>query len=149
MGRYDDIDPQDIDPDTGRPYGNYSSPSLDTSFHDGEMDDDPPTEAERLREALRQWKCDACGGSGKYLNRWMDDKYWPPKPREELVECTRCKGSGLHPTAAAALGDAKPTGPTYTEDGDVLCSDPRGHAWVVSDENENYCYCERCGVAEY
>lgn len=36
--RYSDIDPMDIDPDTGRPYANYSSPSLDTSFHDAEMD---------------------------------------------------------------------------------------------------------------
>ena len=35
---YYDIDPQDIDPDTGRPYSNYSSPALDTSFHDGEME---------------------------------------------------------------------------------------------------------------
>jgi hypothetical protein len=43
--RYDDIDPQDIDPDTGRPYSNYSSPSLDASFHDHEMDvDDPETQ---------------------------------------------------------------------------------------------------------
>ncbi len=32
-----DIDPQDIDPDTDQPYAGYSSPSLDTSFHDGEM----------------------------------------------------------------------------------------------------------------
>lgn len=37
---YSDFDPQDIDPETGRPYSNYSSPSLDTSFHDGEMDID-------------------------------------------------------------------------------------------------------------
>ncbi len=37
---YHDIDPQDIDPDTGRPYSNYSSPSLDTTFHDIEMDVD-------------------------------------------------------------------------------------------------------------
>ena len=29
------------------------------------------------------------------------------------------------------------------------CSDPRGHRFVVSDEDENYCYCERCGVCEY
>lgn len=43
MSRYDDIDPQDLDPRTGAPYRNYSSPSLDTSFHDGEMavDDEP------------------------------------------------------------------------------------------------------------
>lgn len=40
---YNDIDPMDIDPETGRPYSNYSSPSIDTSFHDGEMDvDDVP-----------------------------------------------------------------------------------------------------------
>lgn len=45
MNRYWDIDPQDIDPDTGRPYSNYSSPSLDTSFHDHEMDvDDDPAD---------------------------------------------------------------------------------------------------------
>lgn len=45
MGRYDDIDPMDIDPETNRPYSNYSSPSLDTSFHDWEMagEDEPET----------------------------------------------------------------------------------------------------------
>lgn len=42
--RYDDIDPMDIDPETNRPYSNYSSPSLDTSFHDAEMDVDEPEE---------------------------------------------------------------------------------------------------------
>lgn len=36
--RYSDIDPMDLDPDTGRPYANYSSPSLDTSLHDAEME---------------------------------------------------------------------------------------------------------------
>jgi hypothetical protein len=41
VNRYADIDPMDIDPDTGRPYANYSSPALDTSFHDNEMDVDP------------------------------------------------------------------------------------------------------------
>lgn len=35
---YWDVDPSDIDPETGRPYSNYSSPSLDSSFHDHEMD---------------------------------------------------------------------------------------------------------------
>lgn len=39
-----DIHPNDLDPETGRPYAGYSSPSLDTSFHDGEMAvDDAPT----------------------------------------------------------------------------------------------------------
>lgn len=40
MARYDDIHPDHIDPETGAPYAGYSSPSLDTSFHDGELDDD-------------------------------------------------------------------------------------------------------------
>lgn len=35
--RYSDIDPMDIDPETGRPYAGYSSPSLDDSFHEREM----------------------------------------------------------------------------------------------------------------
>lgn len=39
MSRYSYIDPQDIDPATGRPYSNYSSGAIDTSFHDHEMDD--------------------------------------------------------------------------------------------------------------
>jgi len=38
--RFNDIDPQDIDPDTNRPYAGYSSPSLDTAFHDNEMAND-------------------------------------------------------------------------------------------------------------
>ena len=43
MGRYDGIDPQDIDPDTGQPYSNYSTPALDDSFYrnEAELDDDP------------------------------------------------------------------------------------------------------------
>lgn len=49
MSRYDDIDPMDIDPDTGRPYAGYSSPSLDTSFHDHEMNVDD-------RGSARQFK---------------------------------------------------------------------------------------------
>lgn len=42
MGRFDDIHPDHIDPETGAPYAGYSSPSLDTSFHDHEMDVDDP-----------------------------------------------------------------------------------------------------------
>lgn len=38
---------------------------------------------------------------------------------------------------------------TYDEDGEIICGDPRGHSWAVSDENENVCYCSRCGCAEY
>lgn len=40
MNRYSDIDPGDLDPATGRPVRGYSSPSLDDSFHRGEMDAD-------------------------------------------------------------------------------------------------------------
>jgi hypothetical protein len=53
MAHYYDIDPQDIDPDTGRPYANYSSPSLDTSFHDGEMDIDDEEEEPDALEACK------------------------------------------------------------------------------------------------
>ena len=32
---------------------------------------------------------------------------------------------------------------------EVPCIDKAGHEWVVSDENENVCYCEKCGCMEY
>jgi len=33
---------------------------------------------------------------------------------------------------------------------EVPCIDGTGdHEWVVSDEDENYCYCSRCGCGEY
>ena len=35
---FDYTDPADIDPETNRPYENYSSPALDGSFHDSERD---------------------------------------------------------------------------------------------------------------
>lgn len=55
MSHYSDIDPQDIDPDTGRPYSNYSSPSLDTSFHDHEADvGDLPTVEEAALKLLER-----------------------------------------------------------------------------------------------
>jgi hypothetical protein len=37
IGRYADFDPRDLDPATGEPVEGYSSPSLDDSFHAGEM----------------------------------------------------------------------------------------------------------------
>lgn len=33
--------------------------------------------------------------------------------------------------------------------GDVPCLDPSGHEWTVSDEDENVCYCSKCGCGEY
>lgn len=35
------------------------------------------------------------------------------------------------------------------EDGEVPCNDTGHHKWVISDENENHCYCEKCGCSEY
>ena len=52
MRRFDDIDPMNIDPDTNAPYANYSSPSLDTSFHDGEMDVDDESAMETIEREL-------------------------------------------------------------------------------------------------
>ena len=51
---YWDVAPSDLDPDTGRPYSNYSSPSLDSSFHDHEMDteDDDVEPWRRARAAI-------------------------------------------------------------------------------------------------
>ncbi len=61
--RYDDINPMDIDPDTGRPYSNYSSDSLDTSFHDAEMDVDEETFVNDLFDCDHDWKPVRSGGS--------------------------------------------------------------------------------------
>lgn len=69
------IDPQDIDPETGRPYSNYSSPSLDTSFHDHELADDDsyPPPCPRDRQGVHDWViseetdrsyCALCGADG-------------------------------------------------------------------------------------
>lgn len=36
------------------------------------------------------------------------------------------------------------------EDPEVPCVDgTEQHEWVTSDEDENYCYCSRCGSGEY
>ena len=56
--RFNDIDPQDIDPDTNRPYRNYSSPSLDTSFHDNEMDVDEPRKPRSAAELVAMWEAE-------------------------------------------------------------------------------------------
>jgi hypothetical protein len=70
------IDPQDIDPDTGRPYPGYSSPALDTSFHDHEMDVDDDDECTDPRghswvvqdtdeiEGEGRCYCEHCGADG-------------------------------------------------------------------------------------
>lgn len=68
------------------------------------------TEVDILRTALLQWKCGACGGSGKYHhNRSVSerkreqgqtlDAHFNPEP----VICKVCGGDGLNPVASAAL----------------------------------------------
>jgi hypothetical protein len=53
----------------------------------------------KLLEALRQWKCPACGGSGTYLQRgWKHGVF-----RSETVPCHKCDGHGLNPIAYAAI----------------------------------------------
>jgi len=52
---------------------------------------------EKLWAALRQWKCDECGGSGEYGER----------PDRTATVCPECEGVGRHPIARAALGGWK------------------------------------------
>lgn len=33
--------------------------------------------------------------------------------------------------------------------GGIPCVDSAGHDWVVNDDDENICYCCKCGCCEY
>lgn len=65
----------------------------------------------RLRHALMQWKCPACGGKKIYINRGYkkDGKRVEGTVQvgdmmfNEELPCTKCKGTGLHPIAQEAL----------------------------------------------
>ena len=74
MSRYHDIDPQDIDPETNRPYAGYSSPSLDDSFHRHEMELDDPID--RLTDKERRRLSDVVGDDLDMLAQlaeiWLD-----------------------------------------------------------------------------
>ena len=97
MPRYNDIHPDHIDPETGAPYAGYSSPALDTWFHDVEMDIDPAPE-DVLDELLQEWKCSCTDGF--YLQR---SKASPNAKIGQWVQCRRCEGAGLDPRAKKAL----------------------------------------------
>lgn len=74
---YADIDPQDIDPDTGRPYPGYSSPSLDTTFHNIEMDvDDEGDEyLENAEYPLKDWQYEVANGDTRLgYEDWVERK---------------------------------------------------------------------------
>lgn len=56
-----------------------------------------------LREALKQWKCPACGGSGQFSGYSKDAPQGQP--------CRKCKDTnGLHPIAARELSAWEPKG---------------------------------------
>jgi DnaJ-class molecular chaperone len=57
-----------------------------------------------LIDALKQWKCPSCGGSGTYLNKSYD---WTGEKTEEKVPCKKCAGNGLHPIAQEALSQVE------------------------------------------
>lgn len=107
---YLDIDPMDIDPETNRPYANYSSPSLDTSFHDHEMDVDEPEEwIVHYREGCGSVA--ANGFIGPYSSKGEAERkvavmidrfpYWrplgDPVPLGSERHCEHCDGEGIEP----------------------------------------------------
>ena len=63
-----------------------------------EADAVPRGEVERLRAALGDLKCYACGGSGRYKQKGAATDF-------EVIEvpCRTCGGTGIHPAARAAL----------------------------------------------
>ncbi len=52
-------------------------------------------------------RCGACGGTGKYLNKWVERSgEGKGRRREKTVECSKCEGTGKHPVARSALRQA-------------------------------------------
>lgn len=117
MPRYDDIDPQDIDPDTGRPYPGYSSPALDTSFHDHEMDVDDEEEivCEAVPGQPNHFRLNAAGL--RAIARARAEEAGEPDG-----SCSDPRGHKWAYTGSAYGGD-----------------DERWHG-------EGRCYCEHCGA---
>lgn len=123
MARYDDIDPMDIDPETGRPYSNYSSSSLDTSFHDGEMDCDDEDE---VLADLRVIEKALLGAYGEPVAGASGQ----PAIGVDAIKRVR---------AAIKVREAG-------DDDEEGCTSHGGHSWVVRDDNEEISYCEYCGA---
>jgi hypothetical protein len=62
-----------------------------------------------LLAALKEWKCPGCGGRGEYEHHGQKQEFERtgrvrlPHPHNKVTDCKKCNGSGLHPTAAAAI----------------------------------------------
>lgn len=123
--RYSDIDPQDIDPDTGRPYSNYSSPALDTSFDDGEADIDGE---------------DAVLTDLRLFERALVAAYGEPA---EGAAMQSKLGADAIARCRAAIKDREGVD---SDDGyPGPCTDPHGHEWPQVEESER-CLCIHCGA---
>ena len=64
--------------------------------------------AERLEDALRGMRCPSCTGTGTMTGTCLDphcgESYWDHECGHDInVTCTKCNGTGLHPSARAAL----------------------------------------------
>lgn len=124
MGRYDDINPMDMDPDTGRPYSNYSSPALDTSFHDHEMDVGARTAGDIERDLSEIVEAVATG------SLWANHKHRFKELEEEL----------------AAMGGANDDDEAIELDEEDRCTSPDGvHDWPRVEEHQR-CLCTYCGA---
>ena len=130
MGRYDDIDPMDIDPETNRPYAGYHSPALDTSFHDGEMDvDDEDDLEDMIDEAISDsldvdWT--SRDGAKAVLRALEEAGFVVIKPAP----------------AAAPLDDGDDEDDGYPP----RCTNPGGHEYPRDIEESERCLCVHCGA---
>jgi len=67
------------------------------------------TKIEIALAALKEWKCPACGGRGEVELHGQKQEFERtgkvrmPHPLNRVVECKKCGGSGLHPTARDAI----------------------------------------------
>ena len=63
---------------------------------------------QRLEDALRGMRCPSCTGTGTMTGTCLDphcgESYWDHERGHDInVTCTKCNGTGLHPSARAAL----------------------------------------------
>lgn len=137
MSRYPDVHPNDIDPETGAPYAGYSSPALDTSFHDHEMDVDEPEWSAHVGEdyAVVMRRDETTDGASI---RVADGDL-----AERIAALLNADGGkqrimSAHPMTAELMD-------SMDEDDDDRCTDPGGHVWPNVEEHER-CLCIHCGA---